>query len=88
VLAKPTLEHVYQKISTPTRQCICCDTVTLRLRGNSGDKDPIVMMVDDTGMLDKLPVNETATKLARLARPGFPHEIYGTAVIINDTDFA
>ena len=82
----PTIEKVYKAISTPERECVCCDTITLRMAGAGGVKDPIVMMVDDTGMLENLPINEVATYIAQQVK-GYPHQIHGTVVIVNDADF-
>ena len=80
---KPTIRTVHSEIG-----CQMCDTVTLRMRGSSGTKDPIVMMVDDTGMLDGLPINEKATELyLQKCKIGTRHKIHGTVVIVNDADF-
>jgi hypothetical protein len=81
---KPTLDRIYAMISTPERKCECCDTLTLHVAG--AGKNPVVMTVDDTGMLDDLPVNALATYIARTLK-NYPHEIHGTAVIVNDEDF-
>lgn len=41
------------------------------------------MFVDDTGMVDGLPVNEAATQAYRAnCRPGTTHTIHGPAVIV------
>lgn len=85
--AKPTIDLVYRTISTPDRKCRCCDTVLLRKRGLGGRQDPLVMMVDDLGMADGLPVNELATALVKLIRPMYSWKIHGTAVVVNDADF-
>ena len=82
---KPRLAKVRAAISTPERECICCDTINLRLMG-CGVKDRIVMMVDDTGMLDGLPINRLAFYVAHTMR-SYPHDIHGTVVIVNDADF-
>ena len=84
---KPTLEKVYAAISTPERTCLLCDTITLKIPGAGGTGQRIVMMVDDTGMLDDLPKNSLAFYIAHTIK-GYPHDIHGTAVIINDMDFA
>jgi len=58
------------------------DTVILR-------RDPmIVMIVDDTGMLDHRPVNQRATDLAREAfGDHYPYCIHGDVAIAYDSDF-
>jgi hypothetical protein len=49
----------------------------------------IVMMVDDTGMIDGKPINPKATELYRgVCRPGTPYSIHGDVAIVNDEDFA
>ena len=83
---KPTMDAVREAISTPERKCILCDTVSLKVPGAGSGRNPIVMMVDDTGMLDGLPRNSLATFIAKMIRQ-YPHDIHGTAVIVNDEDF-
>lgn len=57
------------------------DTVLLRDRLH-------VMLVDDTGMLAGLPVNEKATALYhQVCRPGTTAQIHGDVVIVPDSDF-
>lgn len=49
----------------------------------------IVMMVDDTGMIDHKPVNPKATALYHsICKPGTAHCIHGDVAIVNDGDFA
>lgn len=84
--AQPTIGKVYAHISTPERACVCCETITVRRSGCGNTKDPIVMLVDDTGMIDKLPINFRATTMMRQARE-FRWTIHGTAVVVNDMDF-
>lgn len=48
-----------------------------------------VMMVDDTGMVDRRPVNAKATELYHAkCRPGTIYAIHGPVAIVNDMDFA
>ncbi len=76
---RPTLSAVHKAIG-----CDCCDTVIL----TRGSDEPIVMMVDDTGMIDGKPVNPKATELYHsVSRPGNPYSIHGDVVIVNDGDF-
>ena len=86
VLAKPTIENIQVILSTRLRECVCLDTVILRMGGNGGQKDPIVMMVDDTGMIDGLPVNTSATELIRSVKK-YKYDIHGIVVVVNDADF-
>jgi hypothetical protein len=45
----------------------------------------IIMLVDDTGMIDGKPVNEKATALYwKRCKPGTTYQIHGHVVIIND----
>ena len=83
---KPTIAKVYAAISTPERKCQCCDTITLSLPGAGSRQRRIVMFVDDTGMLDNLPTNHLAFYVANTIK-GYPHDIHGTAVVVNDQDF-
>lgn len=75
--SKPTLRAVHEAIGTA-----CVDTVIL-------DRVcQVVMIVDDTGMVDGKPVNEKATALAREAFGSrYPHSIHGDVAIVNDEDF-
>lgn len=58
----------------------CFDTVNLR--------DGRVMIVDDTGMIDRKPVNPEATKLYHsVCRPGTPNPICGDVAVCIDADF-
>lgn len=75
---KPTLAKVYSAIG-----CDTVDTVTL------DRKREIVMMVDDTGMVDGKPVNPKATELYRaICIPGTMASIHGDVAIVWDGDFA
>lgn len=56
------------------------DTVLLRDRIH-------VMLVDDTGMIDGLPVNAEATRLYQERAPYSPHSIHGDVVVLPDSDF-
>lgn len=61
------------------------DTVQLRHLGSQG----WVMLVDDTGLIDGKPINETATALYHCnCKPGTTHPICGDVVIVLDEDFA
>lgn len=53
---RPTIRAIHAAIG-----CDCCDTVILSK--DSWGRAAIVMMVDDTGMIDGRPVNEKATAL-------------------------
>jgi hypothetical protein len=57
----------------------CLDTVNL--------KDGHVMLVDDWGMIDDLPINKTATEMYRKVRLGSPNFIHGKVAIVWDEDF-
>lgn len=73
---KPTIGGIQREIGAQA-----LDTVNLG--------DDHVMAVDDTGMLDKKPVNPIATTLYRaICRPGTPYRIHGDVVICRDSDFA
>lgn len=75
---KPSLQKIHRDIS-----CDCFDTVIL------DHKQQIVMMVDDTGMLDGKPVNPKATDLyLTRCNPGTIFSIHGDVAIVNDKDFA
>jgi hypothetical protein len=85
---KPNIELLRRALSTPERKCECMDTINLELVGAGRVRGSrIVMMVDDTGMLDGLPVNDLAFYIANTIK-AYPHDIHGTAVIVNDEDFA
>ena len=59
----------------------CCDSVNLR--------NGMVMLVDDTGFIDRKPVNPEATKLYHgVCRAGTTHPICGDVAIVRDADFA
>lgn len=72
------------------------DTVNLREKiecyGRNGEPILIeagsVMLVNDTSMIDGLPVNELATALYRTRAPDSPYAIHGDVVIVPDKDFA
>jgi hypothetical protein len=62
--------------------CSCLDTVRI------DRKRQTVMFVDDTGMVDRKPVNPKATELYRaVCKPGTLHQIHGDVVIVNDGDY-
>lgn len=84
----PTIHAVHRAISTADRRCVRCDTINLEVIGAGRTRgDRIVMMVDDTGMIDDLPINQLAFYIANMIK-GYPHDIHGTAVVLNDEDFA
>jgi hypothetical protein len=84
---RASIQAVHLAISTPERRCVCADTITVRMGGNRSSVQPILMMVDDTGMVDGLPVNELATAIMKRVK-NYPYDIHGVAVIVNDGDFA
>jgi hypothetical protein len=74
---RPTIQKIYRAIG-----CECCDSVTL------DHKKMIVMMVDDTGMVDGKPVNSKATALYHArCKPGTIWAIHGDVAIVNDESF-
>lgn len=75
---KPRIRRIQQLIG-----CKLCDTVLLDRTSR------IIMLVDDTGVVDSKPVNPTATALMKERfGPQYPHSIHGDVVIANDEDFA
>lgn len=65
--------------------CQLVDTVNLRHLGEPRQ----VMLVDDTGMIDRKPVNQKATALYHAnCRPGVTAPICGDVAIVFDEDFA
>lgn len=79
VESKPTLHAIYGAIG-----CEICDTVLLSERGG---RPTIIMMVDDTGMIDHKPVNPKASALMRNLHPGYLYDIHGDVAIVHDSDF-
>ena len=78
VEGKPTIGKIQASIG-----CDCCDSVTIDRRNQ------IIMLVDDTGMVDGKPVNRKATALAAEAfGPQYPYSIHGDVAIVWDGDFA
>jgi hypothetical protein len=78
---KPRLKSICAAIG-----CESIDTVILTVRRAEPE---IIMLVDDTGMIDHKPVNPKATELYRaVCRPGTPYSIHGDVAIVNDKDFA
>jgi hypothetical protein len=61
--------------------CVGLDNVTIDRQRQT------VMFVDDTGMLDRRPVNAKATRCIIVCRPGTVHQIHGDVVIVNNGDF-
>jgi hypothetical protein len=75
---KPSIAEICRLIG-----CVGLDTVTIDRKRRT------VMFVDDTGMIDRKPVNAKATALYRaICKPGTVHQIHGDVVIVNDGDFA
>jgi len=75
---KPTLRKLEKEIG-----CECIDTIIL------DKKNMTVMIVDDTGMIDKKPVNAAATALMwQVFSDHYPYSIHGDVAIVNDEDFA
>jgi hypothetical protein len=80
-LGRPTIEAVCKAIGADT-----IDTVNLR---EGGRPTGVVMMVDDTGLVDGKPANPSATALYHsVCRPGTTHPICGDVALVNDADFA
>ena len=80
-LGRPTIAGICKAIGADT-----LDSVNLRAAGRPPG---IVMMVDDTGMVDGKPANPEATKLYHAqCHPGTVHPICGDVAIVNDADFA
>lgn len=78
VSEKPTISKITRAIG-----CGCIDTVILDRRAR------VVMIVDDTGMVDGKPVNPKATELYHgICRPGTVFSIHGDVAICHDGDFA
>jgi hypothetical protein len=64
----------------------CLDSVTLTRHASRAQ---IVMMVDDTGMIDHKPVNPRATELyLAVCKPGTVYSIHGDVALVWDGDFA
>ncbi len=81
--AKPTIDAVCKAIG-----CDCIDTVSIGKNRANGSAD-LVMMVDDTGMVDKKPLNPKATALYHsVCKPGTVFGIHGDVAIVRDEDFA
>jgi hypothetical protein len=75
---KPTIGQIQKDIG-----CDWVDTVLL------DHNRQIIMVVDDSGMIDGKPVNQKATALYLTScRPGTPYSIHGDVAIVNDEDFA
>lgn len=75
---KPTIRAIQRDIG-----CQVCDTVTL------DGTNMIIMVVDDTGMLDRKPINRKASEMVRsVFGPQYPYDIHGDVAIVWDGDFA
>lgn len=78
---KPRLSVVGQQIN-----CSCFDTVILTRHGSHAN---VVMLVDDTGMIDGKPVNPIATELYHsVCKPATVHAIHGDVALVKDRDFS
>lgn len=76
--AKPFIGNIQRQIGAS-----CLDSVMLSANPT------IVMLVDDTGYIDRKPVNQKATSLYHsVCRPGTVHPICGDVAIVRDEDFA
>ena len=82
VRQRATIDRVHAALGVT-----CCDSVTL-VKTPDGFEAVVVMMVDDTGMIDGKPVNAKATELYRCVRRNTPYSIHGDVAIVNDSDFA
>jgi hypothetical protein len=79
---RPTTGLIHREIGAE-----CCDSVILTF-GHDRQAE-VVMMVDDTGMIDRKPVNEKATALYHTrCKPGTVYAIHGDVAIVLDADFA
>lgn len=79
---KPTMARILAAIG-----CTGLDTVCLT-KGPDGAET--VMCVDDTGLIDHKPYNETATLLYRVLchpKPIYEQPICGNVVLVHDKDF-
>lgn len=76
--SKPIMQRLHRELG-----CDLVDTVIL-------DRErEIVMVVDDSGMVDGKPLNLKATELYQaICKPGTVHGIHGDVAIVNDRDFA
>lgn len=78
---RPSIANINRAIN-----CDCADTVILT---RDGREPELVMMVDDTGMIDGRPVNAKATQFYHsVCRPGTTYSIHGDVAIVHDGDFA
>lgn len=73
----PTLSSVHEAL-----KCDCIDA----LRLSTYSINQAVMLVDDSGMLKRLPVNVKATALYR-AVVDTPYSIHGDVIVCSDMDF-
>jgi hypothetical protein len=72
---KPTLERLQRDLD-----CSDLDNIVL----SAG----LAMLVDDSGLLKRKPVNARATGLVKLAQGAdYPYAIHGDAAVVNDADF-
>jgi hypothetical protein len=78
---RPTLRGIQADVGAS-----CLDSVTLR-RDAVGNA-MVVMLCDDTGMIDGKPANPKATELYHsVCKPGTLHQIHGDVAIVHDGDF-
>jgi hypothetical protein len=77
---RPHFRDIYKAIG-----CSSCDSVNLPQENG----ELIVMLCDDTGMLDHKPVNPKATELYHTrCMPGTVHAIHGDVALVVDSDFS
>ncbi len=82
VHARPTIAIIQREIGADTLD-------TVNLRSDRGATTGVVMMVDDVGLMNELPINDIATRIYHAqCRPGTTHQIHGDVVLVNDSDFA
>ena len=81
IRAPVSLKAIYETIG--------CSTLDAVILTRSAFAPEIVMLVDDTGMIDNKPINQKATALYHgICKPGTPYGIHGDVALVNDEDFA
>jgi hypothetical protein len=80
VLTRPSVAELRRALG-----CKWLCAVTLSRRADAAPE--VIMNIDDTGLLDRKPVNARATELVRQARGQEHPEIYGDVALVNDADF-
>lgn len=70
------------------KAAIGCDLIDVVILTHDNGMPGIVMICDDTGMIDGKPVNPKATALYHsVCRPGTTHQIHGDVALVFDEDF-